>query len=439
MPRYFIVMRGLIMITRFIKSMTTSRISIQSAKNPSMVPQTLPSPTQVTLYFDGLTEDKESCILKESDSVKTGQKLLLSESSETYVISSVTGAVAAIYPYTGDFGRKYTAVVVDRSEDEEIDDGFASVHESPTLENAASFLCNAPGKPRLDLFSNTEKPIQTIIVYGLDNDVLVTTNQYFVTAKIEAIKSGIEILKKITGIENIIIVVPRNVVQGYGDIGADMKAVDAEYPATLPHSIIWNVLDQEIPAGKNFEDLGIAFLTAEAVASIGTAFETGQIPVTKTLTVIQKDGSQSLITARIGTPITDIFTALGETANEGDRIIVGGPMRGSCIYSESYPVRPDTDALFIQDKGDIALVSDYPCINCGECVRVCPAKISVNMLVRFLEAGQYEAAADQYDLDSCIDCGLCSFVCVSKIPIFQYIRLANYELSRTQSAEESNG
>ncbi|MBW1993030.1 MAG: 4Fe-4S dicluster domain-containing protein, partial [Deltaproteobacteria bacterium] len=117
----------------------------------------------------------------------------------------------------------------------------------------------------------------------------------------------------------------------------------------------------------------------------------------------------------------------------------GGPMRGTCVYREEYPVLPDTDALFIQDRQNITLASDYPCINCGECIRVCPAKIPVNMLIRFLEAGQYETAADQYDLYSCIDCGLCSFVCVSKIPIFQYIRLAKYELSRSQSSEASNG
>jgi electron transport complex protein RnfC len=57
------------------------------------------------------------------------------------------------------------------------------------------------------------------------------------------------------------------------------------------------------------------------------------------------------------------------------------------------------------------------------------------MLVRFLEAGQFEEAADNYDLLSCIECGICSFVCVSRIPIFQYIRLAKYELDRAKAAE----
>jgi electron transport complex protein RnfC len=63
-------------------------------------------------------------------------------------------------------------------------------------------------------------------------------------------------------------------------------------------------------------------------------------------------------------------------------------------------------------------------------VRICPANVPVNLLVRFLEAGQYHEGADLYDLYSCIECGLCSFVCVSRIPIYQYIKLAKYELSR---------
>ena len=71
-------------------------------------------------------------------------------------------------------------------------------------------------------------------------------------------------------------------------------------------------------------------------------------------------------------------------------------------------------------------------------MRICPVDIPVNMLVRFLDAGFYEDAADLYDLYSCIECGLCSFVCVSKIPIFQYIRLAKYEIGRVKAAEAVN-
>ncbi|WP_372681388.1 4Fe-4S dicluster domain-containing protein, partial [Desulfosarcina sp.] len=102
------------------------------------------------------------------------------------------------------------------------------------------------------------------------------------------------------------------------------------------------------------------------------------------------------------------------------------------------PIRPDTDAILVQDKSAIPLYSDYPCINCGDCVRICPANVPVNLLVRFLEAGQYNEGADLYDLYSCIECGMCSYVCVSRIPIYQYIKLAKYEIGRITSAEEMN-
>jgi electron transport complex protein RnfC len=200
-----------------------------------------------------------------------------------------------------------------------------------------------------------------------------------------------------------------------------------------------NVLHEVWPAGKTCEEMGVCFMSAEAAASIGRAYTTGRLPVDKVITLIAKDGSQRLIEAAIGTPIKDILGAYGIAINAEDRIVFGGPMTGSAVYSLDQPVMPDTDAILVLDRAAAAHSSDYPCINCGDCVRACPAQIAVNMLVRFLEAGQYEEAADNYDLYSCIDCGLCTYVCVSKIPIFQYIKLARYELDRVKTAEESEG
>jgi electron transport complex protein RnfC len=197
-------------------------------------------------------------------------------------------------------------------------------------------------------------------------------------------------------------------------------------------------LTGRLPDEKGLAMMGIHFLRAEAVASIGQAFSSGSLPVRKAIMVIDKKGTKHLASARVGTPVSVLLNAFNIEINDQDKIIFGGPMTGNAIYSEALPIGTDTDAILVQDKSIIPLYSDYPCINCGDCVRVCPANVPVNSLVRFLEAGQYAEGADLYDLYSCIECGLCSYVCVSRIPIFQYIKLAKYELGRILSAEEMN-
>ncbi|MDZ7699833.1 MAG: 4Fe-4S dicluster domain-containing protein [Deltaproteobacteria bacterium] len=180
-------------------------------------------------------------------------------------------------------------------------------------------------------------------------------------------------------------------------------------------------------------------LNVEAVLALKTAFVDRRPPVEKVVSVIHKDARVSLVRARIGTPVEDILTDLDISTDQGDRIVFGGPMTGHSVYSEKMPVMHTTDAIFIQDKHQIVAASDSPCVNCGECVRACPARLPVNMLVRLLENRLYEEAAQRYDLLSCVECGLCSYVCMLHIPVFHYIMLGKHELALQRAAEESDG
>ncbi len=422
------------MIKRSFFGFTTPRIQYLPIPGNVTAPAVSKQPENATLLVPCPAGDVDNQLAKKGDRVKTGQKISLAAAPGAYGIASLSGTLSSIDRFPGEAGQEYTAVTITATGEEALDDAFSSKCE-PTLETATAFLGCLPGAPSFEAFTDPEKPIHTIIVSGMDADLLVMSAQYTLSFRLEEIKAGIANLKAITGVENIVLATAPDALHGFGEIGASVVAMEAAYPAGLPRLIVQKVLGEEIPNDKGFQDLGVSFFTAEAVASIGRAFADKQLPLEKIITFIDKEGNRSLVSARIGTPIADIFKQHDIRLKEKDRIILGGPMTGHSIFSAHYPVQPNTDAILLQDREDVSLTSDYPCINCGDCVRMCPARIQINLLVRFLEAGLYEEAAEAYDLDACLECGLCSYVCVSRIPIFQYIKLAKHELERMAMEE----
>ena len=397
----------------------------------------IPLPLRVTLLSDN-NERSDDVDLKVGDKVKTGQLLGLSEKDGDYLISTVTGTISEISQYTGYFGKTCASISINAETEDQWDEEFIKAVKAPASKNCVKFLRRLPGAPSLSSVLSNESPVNTIIINGIDKDLLTVTNQLIVKTGVESLTEGVRYLKQITNTDRIIIIVPPDLTYQAEKTGAEVRVVKPLYPNTLPHIQMKNIMGITVPPGKSFEEMGVCFISAEAVTALARVFNSQEFPIYKRLTVINKDSRTFNVRARIGTPVKDILNTLDIETIHGDRLIMGGPMTGNAIYSDEMPVLPDTDAIMVQDKDQIIQSSDTHCINCGECIRVCPAKIPVNMLIRLLENDMFEEAAEEYDLLSCVECGLCSYVCMARIPILHYIMLGKHELSQLKMLEESS-
>jgi len=429
------------MVKRSFLGLAKPTFQPQRVSLPFPALREVPVPGNVTLFLKkpkGPGYEKDTVALTQGDLLKTGQKIALSSDSSVYLVSSVTGTVSKVSPFVGDFGTVYIAVSVDVAAEEVFDETFTTLAQNADPALAKGFLGSLPGNPPFGAFFNDGKKIQTLCITGIEPDLASLTRRWILMNRKEDIRKGIEGLKRMVRTERIVFALPQDADSGFEDAGVEVRKISAAYPGTLPQMLMRDLFGQTVPAGKTCEDLGIAFFSIEAVAALGAALSAGKFPATKIVTVIDQDRPAVLVSARIGTPVKEILASLGIVTKEMDRIVFGGPMTGSSVFSEDQPILADTDTILVQDRTRIPPISQHPCINCGECVRICPAKIPVNMLIRYLETGRYEDAADLYDLHCCIECGLCSFVCVARIPIFQYIRLGKHELQRMHAAEANH-
>ena len=68
-----------------------------------------------------------------------------------------------------------------------------------------------------------------------------------------------------------------------------------------------------------------------------------------------------------------------------------------------------------------------PCLRCGKCVNVCPAKIEPVLIKDYLNN---EDVLKNLNVDKCISCGLCSYICPSKIDVRNYVSEAKNKIRK---------
>ncbi len=323
--------------------------------------------------------------------------------------------------------------MISSSQSQTTDNTSLSYDLKEDIAGVDEYLRHLPGAPPLKTLADPDRKISTLIITCADKDLLSTTQQFVTIKNLEALKKGVQVLKQVTKISRICATVPEGLNFKDGIGSAQILKTSPVYPANLPAMVLKDHFNTVLPAGLTPQDLGYCFISAEAVISLADAVESKSASFEKNITILGKNGEQRRVKAVIGTPIEQILNSCNIQIEDQDRVVIGGPMTGFATFTVNHPVVSDMDMIIVQSMENIPEVSDNACVNCGKCIQICPARIPVNLLVRFLEVNQIEEAADQYDLESCIDCGLCAYVCTARIPIYQHIRLGKNALLRLRA------
>lgn len=419
------------MIKRSFFALSQPRLTYDLLEPDPKTPEAVSTPDHLTLLLNESLDTAQDALLKKGNAVKKGERLALYNNSKAYVISPAAGTIQSLEPYADDFGKLATKITIHCQAGKSAES--LELEFSEDLAFAADYLGQLPGALPFETFTDDAVKISTIILTCSDTDICTTTSQYVGATCPEELKKGALILKRLTNVSRILMTAPEDLNLRGGFDSIQVLKTAGTYPDALPAMILKDHFDTELEPGQTPEDKGFSFIPAEAVVSLAKAYEDKALPFEKIFTFIDKTGAGRRVKATIGTALTEVFNAFGIQVNHQDRIIIGGPMRGFATHMTDHPVTPDMDTVIVQDKSILPELSDNACVNCGKCIRICPANVPVNLLVRFLEADQYEEAADKYDLESCIECGLCAYVCMARIPLFQYIRLGKHELLKLRA------
>ncbi len=280
---------------------------------------------------------------------------------------------------------------------------------------ALSADLNAMGIDTFDLH-----PAHTLIINGLNPEPGVTSFQRILAEHRQPLLEGLAYATQLVRPSRLVLALPRGSQRTLGP--CQLHHVRPLYPHGMDPLVARSVTGEE-----SLRD--VVVLGVDRLLDMGRVRERG-LPATVRLISVQ--GTDYRV--RIGTAVADILTNAGISPLPGDKIVFGGPMRGRAQMSMDAPVDREAYAISVFAQREFLSFEDTPCCNCGECDRICPARIPVGLMTRSCEFGKYSMAL-QYDIDACLECGMCAYVCPMHRPLVQYIRLGKSELSQNAARQ----
>ena len=242
---------------------------------------------------------------------------------------------------------------------------------------------------------------------------------------VKLIMKAVDVNKCYIGIENNkqdAISLMTKLAAEYPDI--EIVPLKVKYPQGGEKQLIDAVTGRQVPAppaipinvGAVVQNVGTAFAIYEAVMK-------NKPLISRVITVTGKSvKNPSNLSARLGTPFSQLIEECGGLPADTGKVIAGGPMMGKALISLDIPMTKGSSGLLVMNEKEARRQMAEPCIRCAKCVGACPMGLEPYLLANLSSQHIWERAEAE-DITSCIECGSCAFTCPSHRPLLDNIRL----------------
>ncbi len=281
----------------------------------------------------------------------------------------------------------------------------------------------------------TEMNVNTLLLNGVECEPYITCDDMLMRERAREIISGADIIGHIIKARQCIIAIEDNkpeaiaAMQSVIDLDGTgffkIRVIPTKYPSGGEKQLIQIITGKEVPKGRYPAELGVLCHNVATAYAIHRAVYDAEPLISRIVTITGHGISKPQnINVLIGTPMQACIEHCGGYTDNSDELIMGGPMMGFSLDSDTLPVVKATNCLLITaSEENIQKQKHLPCIRCGKCVEACPVRLLPQQLYWYASSHNVDRL-QEHSLFDCIECGCCAYVCPSDIPLVQYYRHA---------------
>jgi electron transport complex protein RnfC len=389
-------------------------------------------------------------IVKEGDRVYAGQVIGDSTALVSVPVhASVSGTVTGETQILSASGKLSNAIIIKS-------DGQRELHKSiapPVLTDKVSFIkavrdsgsvglggAGFPTHVKLS-YDKSKTPVNTLIINGAECEPFITGDYREIMENGQKVVEGIELVMKYLDISKTVIGIEKDKPRAIkllqelctSKSSITVKQLPLKFPQGAEKILIYQTTGKVIKEGELPLHAGCLVLNVSTVSFLADYMATGVPLITRRVTI---DGDIVNDAKNVFVPVGTTLEDLVKTANvsqEPDKIVLGGPMMGSCIYDTQTPVTKTTGAVLLFGDPQHSLVAklksrfrtleESACIRCGKCIHVCSMNLNpYDLNIAF--DNENVPLLKKLKINLCMNCAACSYICPAKRNISERNQMA---------------